>query len=614
LQLAAVIGRTFYYRVLQSIYESSDLLDLSLRELLHVEMIFEVARLPELEYIFRHSLTRETAYRTILRQQRREYHLKVGEALEELFSDQIERYAPTLAYHFEQAGDDRRAFKYHLQAGESAMRLYAIPQALERFYHARDILRGRDCQTDVAAPETIAHLYRRLGRALELDSQFANALANYQELENLARECELEQELLDALISQALLRCTATAMFDQESGEALLELSMTLAQELGDQPSQAKILWLELNLRRLVGDHVGAINAGERSLEIVRKLDLKEQLPYTLHDLGYAYSGVGMNTQASESFLEAHDLWREYKNKPMLADNIAGMIFIHYVEGDYEAAIAASEEAYQISSSIHNLWGQSFSLMEVGLVYRDRGEYARALEIMQESIDLGENGNSPVPRKYVSPQIGLVYGDLGLCDQGVEISKRTINEIGTPLSELKQLAALAIIHNHLQCGEVHRGEKIAESWELPDDIFAYLGFSVLFVAIYVRLLLASGDLQGAMTLSQKLVDILIRSGYVGFLPEVLYYKGLVHLELGDEDMAYRVLLDAMERAESIGHRRMLWQIQAALAGLSLPEEAARLRTQALDILTFITDHTPEGELRRSFLAQPAVGSLIEDTE
>jgi tetratricopeptide (TPR) repeat protein len=235
---------------------------------------------------------------------------------------------------------------------------------------------------------------------------------------------------------------------------------------------------------------------------------------------------------------------------------------------------------------------------------------------MQMSIDLGDMGNAPVPHSYVSPQIGLIYGDLGLYDQGLEIIDRSSEHTDSPLTDTKQLATFAKAHNYLQCGNLSCARKVLGSWEIPDDelTFADLGFAVLFVSVQVRLLLESGDLERALQFSQKLSNLYHRIGFMVLLPEVLYYKGLVHLNLGDEDTAHQVLLDALEKAESIGHRRMLWQIQAALADLSPPEEAARLRAQAVGVLTYIADHTPEGELRRSFLAQPAVSSLIEDTQ
>ena len=82
LQLASVVGRSFYYRVLKLISDTAVALDKQLSTLQRVELIREAARVPELEYVFKHELTREAAYNSILRRQCRRFHRRVGEALE----------------------------------------------------------------------------------------------------------------------------------------------------------------------------------------------------------------------------------------------------------------------------------------------------------------------------------------------------------------------------------------------------------------------------------------------------------------------------------------------------------------------------------------------------
>ena len=74
LQLASVIGRSFYYKVLKLVSDSAIVLERQLSTLQRVELIREAARVPELEYIFRHELTREAAYSSILLRSRREFH------------------------------------------------------------------------------------------------------------------------------------------------------------------------------------------------------------------------------------------------------------------------------------------------------------------------------------------------------------------------------------------------------------------------------------------------------------------------------------------------------------------------------------------------------------
>ena len=73
LQIAAIVGRSFYYRVLDAILDSGSELDTRLGELQQANLIFEATRQPEREYSFRHALLDEAAYRTILRKHRREF-------------------------------------------------------------------------------------------------------------------------------------------------------------------------------------------------------------------------------------------------------------------------------------------------------------------------------------------------------------------------------------------------------------------------------------------------------------------------------------------------------------------------------------------------------------
>ena len=111
--------------MLNSIADTAVELDRQLNTLQRVDLIREAARVPELEYMFRHELTRDAAYNSILRRRRREFHRRVGEAIETLFPERLEEEAHRLAYHFYEAGGDQRAMKYYTMAGDAAAHLYA---------------------------------------------------------------------------------------------------------------------------------------------------------------------------------------------------------------------------------------------------------------------------------------------------------------------------------------------------------------------------------------------------------------------------------------------------------------------------------------------------------
>ena len=172
LQLASVIGRYFYQRVLAHIANLAADLDDQLLTLQRTQMIQVAARLPELEYIFRHALTQEAAYSTILLRQRRVFHGQVGESLESLFPDQREELAGSLARHFYLARDYPRALRYYTLAGDAAFRQFATAEAIDHYGKAIECS-GKVEQT---TSDQLVHLYAKRGRAYELANQFEAAL------------------------------------------------------------------------------------------------------------------------------------------------------------------------------------------------------------------------------------------------------------------------------------------------------------------------------------------------------------------------------------------------------------------------------------------------------
>ena len=133
LQLASVIGRSFLFRLLEAIALAERQLDEHLSLLQRADLVREKTRRPELEYIFKHSLTQEAAYNSLLIERRKEFHQKVGEALEHLFADRVAEFYGLLAHHFDAAGEQAKAIDYLIKAGDKSRLEDAHEEAI-RFY------------------------------------------------------------------------------------------------------------------------------------------------------------------------------------------------------------------------------------------------------------------------------------------------------------------------------------------------------------------------------------------------------------------------------------------------------------------------------------------------
>jgi ABC-type oligopeptide transport system substrate-binding subunit/class 3 adenylate cyclase len=156
LQMASVIGRIFLYRVLAEIAAERRGLEERLLTLQREELIRERARLPELEYIFKHELTREAAYNGLLKKERRVFHRQVAEVLERLFPERVEEQVGLLAHHWERAGVAEKAIAYLLRAGDQARMVYAHEEATD--YYQRALMLLREQGEDEEAARTLMKL------------------------------------------------------------------------------------------------------------------------------------------------------------------------------------------------------------------------------------------------------------------------------------------------------------------------------------------------------------------------------------------------------------------------------------------------------------------------
>ena len=135
-QLAAVIGRDFAHRVLQTITGQREKLDAGLEILQEMGFIYRKNRYPELSFTFKHALTQEVAYNSLLRQKRARYHAHVAGAIERLNAQRIEESYEVLAYHYDRSEDAQKAYEYMRLSGEKAIRTHFLWEAYDYFKKA----------------------------------------------------------------------------------------------------------------------------------------------------------------------------------------------------------------------------------------------------------------------------------------------------------------------------------------------------------------------------------------------------------------------------------------------------------------------------------------------
>jgi predicted ATPase len=131
LQTAAVIGREFPLRLLQAVWPGAGPIEDLLRELSRLEFAYERVETEGTVYVFRHALTQETAYGSLLERHRRTYHGAVGQALEALYSDRIEEVAELLALHFGRSAEAEKSIDYAILATKKSQRRWGQQRGVD---------------------------------------------------------------------------------------------------------------------------------------------------------------------------------------------------------------------------------------------------------------------------------------------------------------------------------------------------------------------------------------------------------------------------------------------------------------------------------------------------
>jgi len=551
---------------------------------------------------FSHALTQQYLYDQLGAGERRMLHGEIAETLETISVDHTDQFALQLAHHYDEAGNAEKAVPYWILAGDAAFLAYAQNEAITAYTRALKL--GKEVTITL---EQLHHLYTRRGRAMELNGQFEQALKNYEEMLVIARKRHDQKMELDAQVATSTLYSTPTAVVDSVKGQALSEITLKLAQELGDRVVESKVLW-NLLLANLQDSNAGrAIEYGEKSLSLARELNLREQIAYTLSDLGWAYNVAYQFEEAETRLIEGADLWRELGNMPMLNNNLNAWLLNLVWSGKYEKALGVAQESLEISLATKNIWNQGWPRNLRGQVWFEYGEIDKALDEMEESIRLAKEANTPVYVAWFGANLCWAYISMGVVQKGLELYRATrIPNQDIPLTPGRTATLVNYALCEIAAGDLEMAASTLDACRLTNSVWDFT-----MKLAQCRLALAHKDDVQAIAIIDPVIKDSQQFKVGQYLPEALFLKGQAHLMKSEQDLAKVAFEQARLSAQTIGSRRLLWQILAALAEIESNEEkSSALKARARETVQFVANHIRSDELRYLFLQSEGVKVLM----
>jgi class 3 adenylate cyclase/tetratricopeptide (TPR) repeat protein len=387
LQLASVIGREFTRRLLERIADMRGRAEELLRELKAIELIYEKSVFPELAYMFKHALTHDVAYNSLLVQRRRELHRAIGLAIEELYPDRLTENYEVLAYHFLRGEEWERALHYLRDAAAKATARSAFPEAA-------------------------AHLEQALVA-----------------LQHLPKSRERDEQAIDLRLA---LRGSLVPSGEYGRGFEVLTEAEAQAKALGDQRRLGRVFALHAHHAWATVDYRSAVDFGLRALAIATELEdvplqvlANQMTAQTYHDM--ADYGSAIELFRRNVALLSGDLLGERFGLATFPSvhSRAILAWCHAWQGDFQQARPLAEQMLAIADSRQHPASLASACQGAGFAYLLQSDILAAVPLLERATTM--YGSLHFKNPSVLSMLGWAYALGGRVDESFSLFERSLN-------------------------------------------------------------------------------------------------------------------------------------------------------------------------------------------
>jgi tetratricopeptide (TPR) repeat protein len=344
LQVAALLGREFSWELVEAVAERPEQeLVAHIEALTDAELVYERGVPPDATYLFKHALTQDVAYQSLLQTARNELHQKVAEAILDRHGDDLDEWAGPLGHHFANSERPEQALPYLVKIGERAARVYANAEAIASFSQALEILD--------ALPVAEATRRQRASLTVQLGSLHA-LLGHYGE------------------------------------SQALFERALSEAHAAGDLKTVARLETRIGRVRYSIGDHEGAIACHERALELAKRLHDSTRMAVCFQSLGDVNLTLGNLAKAVECFTEALRIGEEADNPAGVAAACAFLSNAHHFCGNLAEAVRFGDRALALGEQLDDDRRITWACIFLTQAHGFAGEWAEASALAERAEDL----------------------------------------------------------------------------------------------------------------------------------------------------------------------------------------------------------------------------------
>jgi len=580
MQVASVIGRDFAYKILRSILELGDELRVSLTNLVGLEVLYEKALYPELEYIFKHALTQEVAYESLLKQRRREIHGRIAKAIEELYSDKLEQHNELLAHHWELSENPERAIKYLVLAGEKSNKAMAANTAVTFFSKAINLIQSSKVPQD---PTLVLNIKIERARSFQFLGEVDNSIKDFEEALSLSDELGNQEATFEILseIPSVIYNTSYKDKVPDYCGQA-----MRLAKSINVPGAEAPIIAIH-SYWRYVWEDADEIEAIENALAMSKK------------------AGQIKAIVQCSFFLSLFERWGGNPKKSL-----------QYTEGLPELL----QSVYNLTVACAVSFSRSWALI-------DTGRYNEAIVSLYTLLESVEQNNLSIMLGRIYNSIGWGLSETYSLDKAIDFNQKSLeHSIGLlkqPAliysgSEQRAMAEVNIMENRYEMGDID------EAWNHIlqfEEISGHTNYDIQRIRWSTRMknlkgniLLKRGDLDSAELIANQCIEAAKKRGIKKYIGKAIRLKGKISIERGSYDQSENRLRTALTLLEEVGNPKQIWTTLADLANLykrmNRPDLQRELSQRAVTVANNTAEKLKDNFIKENFISAPQIKQLI----
>lgn len=609
-QIAAVIGRAFSKSVLERVVDNPSVLNDGLIELQRAEIIRHRSPEPDPEYIFKHMLTQEAAYQSLLTQQRRIYHQQVADALARIFWERGEEYAGAglVADHYERAERWPRVLRYLERAGDGARAVFDNNAAVDYYTRA---LKVADSTGIDATPAQRLVLHEKRGALLASLDDIDSALADYEQVPRLAQMIGDRKAKLRTLNQIGALQSGLGHVV--QAGEYFKQ-ALILAEESGDPAGVADSLNRLGEYYRNSADYQEAAAHHQQALEIARSTGDNWLLAASMEGLGEVDLARDDLNASLDKWSQVVALRRRLADPLGLMKALNALAMLYTWRGEYERVADVGLEAFEFISRVGDLPVVSSLHTYFAISHLIRGHLATVAEHLLAALEVARRLDHRVMKTHSLVWLAYYYAAIGQIDVALQSSEESVSLASRSTSPRCQVRAAACLGAvHLEKGSIdHAFHILTDVYDhacqldsAPDKAEA------LYELGHANLALANWEAtEGLVGQLLSLADACELGEYQA---RGRWLRGRLFLAKEDVSGALESLENARQRAESMGAHLILWKICAATGDAHRAadhgDQAGRAYRRSWEMLQSMATTLPTQATRDSMLASPPANAL-----